>query len=182
MAEAESMGVDQILNRALNEVASAMLTITAARTRALATNEHAQAKDVEEFQVKDIKELQAAEARHVGELEVVTQQKDAVVAKLAEAEVSQAALKKQRDDYQDSSRIQYREVKRLKEELLAKDKTIAVRESQVEQLKLTNAKDLERYKKATLRCFYDFWKHNRGANFNYLPEDARNVELACCTI
>ena len=51
----------------------------------------------------------------------------------------------------------------------------------MEQLKLTNAKDLERYKNATLRCFYDFWKHNQGADFSYLPEDARNAELARCT-
>ena len=106
-----------------------MLTITAARTRALATIDQARAKVVEEFQVRATEELQAAEARHAGELEVVTQQKDAVVAKLAEAEASQAALKKQRDEYQDSSRTQYREVKRLKEELLAKDKTIAILES-----------------------------------------------------
>ena len=111
-----------------------MLTITAARTRALATIDQARAKVVEEFQMRAIEELQAAEARHVRELEAVTQQKDAVVAKLAEAEASQTALKKRRDDYQDSSRTQYREVKRLKEEHLAKDKTIAVLESQVEQL------------------------------------------------
>ena len=51
----------------------------------------------------------------------------------------------------------------------------------MEQLKLTNAKDLERYKNATLRCFYDFWKHNQGADFSYLPDDARNAELARCT-
>ncbi|XP_062119414.1 uncharacterized protein LOC133833180 [Humulus lupulus] len=166
---------------AANPSPAAMLTITAARTRAFATIEHARVKAVEEFQVKAIEELQAVEARHAGELEVVTQQKDALVAKLAWTEASQTALKKQKDDFQESSRIQYREVKRLKEELLAKDKTIAVFESQVEQLKLTNAKDLEKYKNETLRFFYDFWKHNRSANFNYLPEDARNAELACCT-
>ncbi|XP_062089735.1 uncharacterized protein LOC133796277 [Humulus lupulus] len=39
MAEAETMGVDQILNRALNEVASAMLTTTATRARAGASVE-----------------------------------------------------------------------------------------------------------------------------------------------
>ena len=87
---------------------------------------------------------------------MVTQQKDAAVAKLAEAESSKETMKKKRDEYQDSSRVQYRECKRLKEELLDKDKAIAALESQVEQLKLTNAKDLERYKNATLRCFYDF--------------------------
>ena len=33
-------------------------------------------------------------------------------------------------------------------------------------------------KNATLRCFDDFWKHNQGANFDYLPENAREAELA----
>ena len=136
---------------------------------------------IEQSRAKVIEELQAAEARHAGELEVVTQQKDALVAELAEKQASLETARKQRDDYQESSRIQWREVKKLREEHLAKDTTIAVLQSQVEQLKLTNAKDLERYKNATLRCFYDFWKHNQSANFNYLPEDAKKAELARCT-
>ncbi|XP_062115056.1 uncharacterized protein LOC133829216 [Humulus lupulus] len=121
MAEAENMGVDQILNRAFNEVASAMLTMTAARTRAGASIEQSRAKVVEE--------LQAAEARHAGELEVVTQQKDALVAELAEKQASLETTRTQRDDYQESSRIQWREVKKLREEHLAKDTTIAVLQS-----------------------------------------------------
>ncbi|XP_062109429.1 uncharacterized protein LOC133820374 [Humulus lupulus] len=173
MAEAENMGVDQILNRALNELASAMLTMTAARTRAGASIEKSRAKVIEE--------LQAAGARHAGELEVVTQQKDALVAELAKKHASMETLRKQRDDYKESTRIQWREVKKLREEHLAKDTTIAILQSQVEQLKLTNAKDLERYKNATLRCFYDFQKHNQSADFSYLLEDARKVELARCT-
>ncbi|XP_062111469.1 uncharacterized protein LOC133822974 [Humulus lupulus] len=173
MTEAENMGVEQILNRALNEVASAMLTMTAARARAGAS--------IEQSRVKVIEELQAAEARHARELEVVSQQKDALVAELAEKQASLENTRKQRDDYQDASRTSWREVKKLKEEHLAKGTTIAVLKIQVEQLKLTNAKDLERYKNATLRCFYDFWKHNQSANFHYLPEDARKAELARCT-
>ena len=51
----------------------------------------------------------------------------------------------------------------------------------MEQLKLDNSKNLERYKNATLRCFYNFWKNNQGANFGYLSEDVRNAELARCT-
>ena len=27
---------------------------------------------------------------------------------------------------------------------------------------------------------YDFWKHNQGANFDYLPENVRDAELARC--
>ncbi|XP_062118897.1 uncharacterized protein LOC133832592 [Humulus lupulus] len=173
MVEAENMGVDQILNRALNEEASAMLTMIAAHTRA--------STSIEQSRVKVIEELQATEARHAGELEIVTQQKDALVAKLAEKQASQETLQKQRDDYLESSRIQWCEVKKLREEHLAKDVTIAVLKSQVEQLKLTNAKDMGRYKNATLRCFYDFWKHNQSADFSYLPEDARKAELARCT-
>ena len=147
--------------------------MTVARAHAGASIEHSRAKLIEE--------LQAAEARHAGVLEVITQQKDSLVAELAEKQVSLENTRKQRDEYQDASRTSWREVKKLKEEHLAKDTTIAVLQSQVEQLKLTNAKDLERYKNATLRCFYDFWKHNQGADFSYLPEDARKAELARCT-
>ncbi|XP_062092550.1 uncharacterized protein LOC133798326 [Humulus lupulus] len=95
MAEAENMGVDQILNRALNKVASAMLTMIVARTRASASIEQSRAKVIEE--------LQAAVARHAGELEVVIQQKDALVAELAEKQASQETLRKQRDDYLESN-------------------------------------------------------------------------------
>ncbi|XP_062076252.1 uncharacterized protein LOC133780692 [Humulus lupulus] len=175
MANAETMGVDQILNRALNEVASAMLTMTAARARAGASIEQTRAREANLTE-----ELQATEARHAGELEVMTQQKDSLAADLAEKQASLENARKQRDEYQEASRTHWREVKRLQEENLAKDRSIAVLKSQVDQLRLTNAKDLERYKNATLRCFYEFWKHNQSAKFGYLPEDARTAELARC--
>ncbi|XP_062075221.1 receptor-like kinase LIP2 [Humulus lupulus] len=95
MAEGETMGVNQILNRALNEVASAMLTMTAARARASAR--------IDQSRVKLTEELQAAEARHAGELEVMTQQKDSLAAELAEKQASLENVRKQRDDYQDAS-------------------------------------------------------------------------------
>ena len=50
--------------------------MTAARARA--------GVSIEQSRTKVIEELQATEARHAGELELVTQQKDAAVAKLAE--------------------------------------------------------------------------------------------------
>ena len=33
---------------------------------------------------------------------------------------------------------------------------------------------------ATVKCFYDFWKHNQEANFSYLPERTRHSEIARC--
>ena len=53
-------------------------------------------------------------------------------------------------------------------------------EARITELEKTNASNLERYKGATSKCFYDFWKHNQGANFDYLPENAREAELARC--
>ena len=95
--------------------------MTAARTRAIVSIEQSQAKVAEELKV--------AEARHAGELEVVTQQRDAAVAELEEKQASQETLRKQRDEYLESSRIHWREVKKLREERLAKDATIVVLKS-----------------------------------------------------
>ncbi|XP_062096044.1 uncharacterized protein LOC133801825 [Humulus lupulus] len=61
MAGTEKMGVNQIINRALNETASAMLTLTTARLRSGASIEQSRA-----WELKLMEELQAAEVRHAG--------------------------------------------------------------------------------------------------------------------
>ncbi|XP_062120345.1 uncharacterized protein LOC133834683 [Humulus lupulus] len=160
MVEAESMTVDLILNRTLNEISSALLSATTARTRAQASIEQARAKAIEGYQVKAAEKLSAAEARHIKELEAMVQQRDAAVTKLSEAEAAKAAAVKSRQEYQDASRTHLREVKRLEEVLKSKDDAIATLDGKVKQLELDNSKNLERYKKTTLRCFYNFWKHN----------------------
>ncbi|XP_062118962.1 actin cytoskeleton-regulatory complex protein PAN1-like [Humulus lupulus] len=53
-------------------------------------------------------------------------------------------------------------------------------EARIKDLEKANANNLERYKGATSKCFYDFWKHNQGANFSYLPERMRQTEIAQC--
>ena len=122
----------------------ALLSATAACTRTQATIEQARAKAIERHQVKTSEELSAAEARHAKELEVLAQQRDAAVTKLSEAEATKAAIIKQREEYQDASRAQYREVKRLEEEHKSKDEAIATLEGKVKQLEHDNSKNLER--------------------------------------
>ena len=100
--------------------------------------------------MKAAEELSAAEARHTKELEAIVQQRDAAVTKLSEAEAAKADAIKSRQEYQDASRTHLREVRRLEEVLKPKDEAIATLESQVEQLKLDNSKNLQRYKKTTL--------------------------------
>ncbi|XP_062103573.1 uncharacterized protein LOC133814656 [Humulus lupulus] len=70
MAAMETMGVDPILNRALNEFTSAMLTLTAGRIRLGAVTEEARTSDQ-----RHEDELKAAKARHADQLAVVTTEK-----------------------------------------------------------------------------------------------------------
>ena len=53
-------------------------------------------------------------------------------------------------------------------------------EKRVQELKEEGAKNLKKYKEATLLCFYDFWKHNREANINYLSERLQRTLMAQC--
>ncbi|XP_062078206.1 KNR4/SMI1 homolog [Humulus lupulus] len=99
MVKAESMTVDLILNRTLNEISSALLSATTARTRAQVSIEQARAKAIEGYQVKATKEISAAEARHIKELEAMVQQRDAAVTKLSEAEAAKASAIKSRQEY-----------------------------------------------------------------------------------
>ncbi|XP_062098184.1 uncharacterized protein LOC133804052 [Humulus lupulus] len=178
MVEVESMTVDLILNRTLNEISSALLSATTARTRAQASIKQAKAKAIEGYQVKAAEELSAVEARHAKELEAMARERDAVVTRLSEVEAAKEAAIKLRQDYQDASRTHLREIRRLEEVLKPKDEAIATLDGKVKQLEADNSKNLERYKKTTLRCFYNFWKHNQGADFSYLSEEIRAVELA----
>ncbi|XP_062100976.1 uncharacterized protein LOC133806895 [Humulus lupulus] len=135
-------------DRCKEAMAEAMLTMMAARARAGTSIEQSRARES-----KLMEELRAAEARHAGEMEVVTQQKDSLVADLVEKQASLESARKQREEYQEASRIHWHEVKKLQEENLVKDRSIVILKSQ---------------------------KHNQSANFGYLPEDARKAELACC--
>ncbi|XP_062079657.1 uncharacterized protein LOC133784238 [Humulus lupulus] len=180
MVQAEELPVDQIMNRALNEISSALLSAITARTRAQAYLEQAEAKAIERFQVKAAEELSDAEAKHAKELEAAIRERDAAVTKLSEAEAAKEAAVKLRQEYREFNKTHLREIKHLGEVLKTKDKAILSLEGKVKQLELDNSKNLEKYKRTTLRCFYNFWKHNQGADFSYLSEEVRTAELARC--
>ena len=158
----------------------ALLSATTARTRAQAYLEQAKAKAIERHQVKAAEELSAAEAGHAKELEAVVRERDAAVTKLSEAEAAKEAAVKLRQEYRDFNKTHLREIKHLGEVLKTKDESILSLEGKVKQLELDNSKNLEKYKRTTLRCFYNFWKHNQGADFSYLSEEVRVAELARC--
>ncbi|XP_062099946.1 uncharacterized protein LOC133805811 [Humulus lupulus] len=98
MIQAEELPVDQILNRALNEISSALLSAITARTRAQAYYEQIEAKVLEKHQVKAAEELSAAEAKHAKELETVVRERDAAVTKLSAVEAVKDAAVKLRED------------------------------------------------------------------------------------
>ncbi|XP_062115409.1 uncharacterized protein LOC133829666 [Humulus lupulus] len=181
MVEAENLGADQVLNRALNEISSALLSAITARTRIQASIEKAKEKATERHQVKAAEELSAVEARHAKELEALARERDAAVTKLSEAEAAKDAAVKLRQEYREFNQAHLREIKHLGETLKSKDEAIVTLEGKVKQLELDNSKNLEKYKRTTLRCFYNFWKHNQGADFSYLSEEVRAAELARCT-
>ncbi|XP_062115240.1 uncharacterized protein LOC133829553 [Humulus lupulus] len=156
MVEAEDMGADQVLNRTLNEISSALLSALTARTRIQASIEQAKAKATERHHVKAAEELSAAEAKHAKELEALARERDAAVTKLSEAEAAKDAAVKLRQQYRDSNQTHLREIKHFGETLKSKDEAIVTLEGKVKQLELDNSKNLEKYKRTTLRCFYNF--------------------------
>ena len=157
-----------------------MLSAVTARTRVQASIEQAKAKATERHQVKAAEELSAAEARHAKELEAVVRERDAAVTKLSEAKAAKNAAVKLRQEYRDFNQAHLHEIKHLGEVLKTKDEAIVTLGGKVKQLELDNSKNLEKYKRTTLRCFYNFWKHNQGADFSYLSEEVRTAELARC--
>ncbi|XP_062089322.1 uncharacterized protein LOC133795878 [Humulus lupulus] len=114
------------------------------------------------------------------QLAVVLEEKNKLAEELKEKQNSLDKAIDQRDQFKESNHVNYCAAKQLEEDLAASRQKNTTLEGQIEELKKANASNLERYKNATLRCFYDFSKHNQSANFNYLPENARNAELARC--
>ncbi|XP_062094195.1 uncharacterized protein LOC133800257 [Humulus lupulus] len=182
MAETESMEVDQILNCALNEVASAMLTVTASRLRSGVITE--QSKSSEK---RHAEELKVVEAKYDEQLEVaqkentaLLEEKNKMAEEMKEKQVALDKALKAKAKYKESHVINFREAKRLEADIIESRQEAEKLEARINELKKTNASNLERYKGATSKCFYDFWKHNQGANFSYLSECMRQTKIARC--
>ncbi|XP_062083356.1 uncharacterized protein LOC133789560 [Humulus lupulus] len=182
MAGTETMDVNQILTHALNELASAMLTATVGHLRSGAITE--QSKTSEQ---RHAEELKVAVAKYDEKLEVaqktnavLLEEKNKLVEELREKQTALDKAVEQKDQFKESNRINYREAKKLKEDLIASRQETTKLEGRIEELEKANASNLERYRNATVKCFYDFWKHNQDANFSYLPERTRHAKIAHC--
>ncbi|XP_062114437.1 uncharacterized protein LOC133825524 [Humulus lupulus] len=182
MAGTESMEVDQILNRALNELASEMLTVTASRILSGVITEQSKSSEQQHAE-----ELKVIEEKYVEQLEVAQKANTTLLDeknKMAEElKEKQAALDKAleaKEKYKESHVINFHEAKKLEAGLIESKQEAEKLEARINELEKTNASNLERYKGATSKCFYDFWKHNQEANFNYLSERMRQTEIARC--
>ncbi|XP_062105020.1 uncharacterized protein LOC133816669 [Humulus lupulus] len=151
MAATEAMDVDLILNRALNKFTSAMLTLTVSRLRSGAITE--QAKSLEQWHAD---ELKSATEKYAKQLAVVLEEKNKLAEELKKKQKSLDKAIDQREQFKESNRVNYRATKHLEEDLAASKQENTTLEGRIEELEKANASNLERYKNATLQCFYDF--------------------------
>ncbi|XP_062089443.1 uncharacterized protein LOC133795976 [Humulus lupulus] len=132
-------------------------------------------------------EIKVVEAKYKEQLEAAQKANAALLEgknKMAEEmKEKQAALDKALEakvKYKDSHLINFREAKKLEVDLIESRQEFDKLEARIKDLEKANARNLERYKGTTSKCFYDFWKHNQGANFSYLSERMRQTEIARC--
>ncbi|XP_062075914.1 uncharacterized protein LOC133780050 [Humulus lupulus] len=127
-------------------------------------------------ELNEVLSLKAAEKKNAELLEHKT--------KLAEElKQHQAALTKAieaEEKYKEASLINFKEASKLQDDLAISRKETDGLEERVKELEETNASNLEKYKGATFKCFYMFWKNNRGVDFNYLLDRMRQFELNRC--
>ncbi|XP_062078969.1 uncharacterized protein LOC133783371 [Humulus lupulus] len=187
ITETASMEADQVVNRGLNEIVSGLLTLTAGSRRigALVSQGRnfdsrlAQAKEV--FEVDKDKLLE--ENKELSRQYEQMCEDQAILTK--ELQDAQEALKKAneaREKWRESSVLVTQECKQLGFDLTASREEKKKLEERVQELEEEGAKNLKKSKEATHLCFYEFWKHNREANFNYLTERLKRTLMAQCAI
>ncbi|XP_062089419.1 uncharacterized protein LOC133795949 [Humulus lupulus] len=139
MAGMETMDVDQILNRTLNEFASAMLTLTAGQLHFGAITE--QSRAVEQ---RHAEELKVIEAKYAEQLEAVLEEKNKLAEELGKKQTALDKAIEQRDQFKESNRVNYREAKKLEQDLIASRQETTTLEGWIEKLEKANANNLER--------------------------------------
>ncbi|XP_062093474.1 uncharacterized protein LOC133799475 [Humulus lupulus] len=139
MAATAAMDVDLILNHALNEFTSAMLTLTVSRIRSGAVTE--QARTLEQ---RHEDELKAAEAKYVEQLAVVLEEKAKMAKELEEKQRSLEKAREQRDQFKESNRFNFRMAQHLEVDLVASRQENTTLEGRIEELEKANASNLER--------------------------------------
>ncbi|XP_062119117.1 uncharacterized protein LOC133832850 [Humulus lupulus] len=159
-----------------DQTQQAFLALTAGRMRSGTITEQSKS-----LQQQHADELKAAEAKYAEQLAAMLKEKNKLAKELKEKQNSLDKSVEQMNQCKDSNRINYHEAKKLEQELIASRQETKTLEGRIKKLEKANASNLERYKNTTSKCFCNFWKHNQGAKFNYLPECARQAELACCS-
>ncbi|XP_062118961.1 uncharacterized protein LOC133832665 [Humulus lupulus] len=154
------MEVEQIFNRAFNEVLSGVLTMSVGWRRSGALTA--------QYEKRLGEQLKASEDKHAEEL------------KMAEHQATLIKAIETKEKYKEASFHNFKEAYKLQDDLVISRKETKGLEECIKELEETNAKNLERYKGATFKCFYMFWKHNRGAEFSYLSERMRHSEINKC--
>ncbi|XP_062085798.1 uncharacterized protein LOC133791907 [Humulus lupulus] len=176
------MEVNQIINRALNEIASGMLTMTAswrcsgALIAQFKPFEARHAEELKTTKAKHIKQLEAAEKTNTGLLE----QKDKLAEELKQHQAALTQAIEAKEKFKKASLINFKEASKLQDDLVISIKETEGLEECIKELEEINASNLERYKGATFNYFYAFWKHNREADFSYLSERMRQSEINRC--
>ncbi|XP_062075235.1 uncharacterized protein LOC133779269 [Humulus lupulus] len=140
MAATETMEVDPILNRALNEFTIAMLTFTVGRICLGAITKHARTL---EQQPED--ELKAVEAKHAEQLAVVVEEKAKLAKELEEKQKSLEKVREQRDQFRESNCFNFRAAQYLEVDMAASRQETTALESRIEELEKANARNLESF-------------------------------------
>ncbi|XP_062115109.1 uncharacterized protein LOC133829330 [Humulus lupulus] len=129
MASTETMDVYQILTLALNEFASAMLTLAVGRLRSDAAIE--QSKSLEQ---RHADELKAAKEKYAEQLEAVLEEKNKLAEELREKKNALDKAIEQRENFKESNRINYRAAKKLEEDLTASRQETTALEGRIKKL------------------------------------------------
>ncbi|XP_062103864.1 uncharacterized protein LOC133814981 [Humulus lupulus] len=127
-------------------------------------------------EVKYTEQLEVAEKKNAKLLE----QKAKLVEELKQHQATLIKAIETKEKYKEDSLLNYKEASKLQDDLVISRKETERLEERVKELEETNASNLDRYKGATFRCFYTFWKHNREVDFSYLSERMRQTEINRC--
>ncbi|XP_062113056.1 uncharacterized protein LOC133824203 [Humulus lupulus] len=150
-------------------------------------SEDRNAEEIKTVEAKYIEELKVTEAKYTEQLEAAEKKNVELIeqkVKLAEElKQHQATLTKAieaKEKYKEASLLNFREASKLQDDLFISRKETEGLEECVKELEETNVSILGRYKGATFKCFYIFWKHNYGADFNYLSGCMRQSKINRC--
>ncbi|XP_062080404.1 uncharacterized protein LOC133785164 [Humulus lupulus] len=142
----------------------------------LKASEDRHSEELKMAEVKYIERLEAAEKKNAQLLD----QKAKLAEELKQHQNALTKAIENKEKYKEASLLNFKEASKLQDDLVISKKEPEGLEERIKELEETNVSNLERYKGATFKCFYSFWKHNRKVDFNYLSERMRQSEINKC--